>query len=167
MSPRSSCFLLLSALLAAGCGTSSDVPGNRLGMEVYMSRAVADELGAFQVVVLPSGRSRRCADLQRTCLNQSVKASDPLVIEAADGKTGRALLFPTQLSSAGSQELGVDVPVGRDYVVVIEALSRATPPRFLGSSCNYLEAVNGTRNEPLLAQPITLTSVECDPTFPP
>jgi hypothetical protein len=61
----------------------------------------------------------------------------------------------------------VDIPVGRDYVVIIEALSRSTPARFLGSSCNYLESVNATRNEPLIATPITLTASECDPTFAP
>jgi len=63
--------------------------------------------------------------------------------------------------------LAVDIPVGRDYVVIIEALSRSSPPRFLGSSCNYLESVSSTRNAALIAAPITLVGGECDPTFAP
>ncbi len=44
--------------------------------------------------------------------------------------------------------------MGRDYALVIEALSSDNPPRFLGSSCNYLPEVNAGRNEPVLAAPI-------------
>jgi hypothetical protein len=133
---------------------------------VTIDRAIADELGAFQVVVLPEGKSRRCGDLQRTCLIQQVKPDEALLLEGTDGKKARALRFNAGLSG-GAQEVAVDIPVGRDYVVVIEALSRANPPRFLGSSCNYLDSVSATRNEPLIAAPITLVGGECDPTFGP
>ena len=166
MSPRTSLLVLLSATLAAGCGAEPASSGASLGLDVYIDRAVADELGAFQVVVLPEGQSRRCAELQRTCLNQQVKEDEALVLQGPDGKKGRALRFEAGISG-GAQELAVDIPVGRDYVVLIEALSRSTPPRFLGSSCNYLESVSATRNEPLIAAPITLTAGECDPTFAP
>lgn len=165
MSPRPF-LLLLGATLAAGCGAEPPSSGNSLALELSISRAVADDLGAFQVVVLPEGKSRRCADIQRTCLNQQVQQQEALVLQGPDGKKGRALRFPAGLQS-GAQELAVDIPVGRDYVVVIEALSRSNPPRFLGSSCNYLESVSAARNEPLIAAAITLTEVACDPTFAP
>ena len=166
MSPRPFQLVLLAAFLAAvGCGAPPESSGERLGLELVMEQAVADELGSFQVVVLPNGRSRRCVDLQRSCVQQQVKADEPLAIQDSTGKTGRALLFPMKLLD-GVQELGVNIPVGRDYVVIIEALSRTSPPRFLGSSCNYLEAVS-SRNDPLIAAPITLAAVDCDPSFPP
>lgn len=166
MSPRPSLLVLLGATLAAGCGAGPPSSGNRLALELSISRAVADELGAFQVVVLPEGQSRRCGDLQRTCLNQQVEPEEALVLQGPDGTKARALRFEAGLQG-GAQELAVDIPVGRDYVVVIEALSRSNPPRFLGSSCNYLESVSATRNEPLIAAAITLTAGECDPTFAP
>ncbi|WP_375772584.1 hypothetical protein NR798_17395 [Archangium gephyra] len=166
MSPRPSLLLLLGSTLAAGCGAEPPSSGNRLGLELSISRAVASEVGAFQVVVLPEGQSRRCADIQRTCLNQLVKPQEALVLQGPDGTKARALRFEAGLQS-GAQELAVDIPVGRDYVVVIEALTRANPPRFLGSSCNYLESVSAARNEPLIAAAITLTAVECDPSFAP
>lgn len=166
MTLRTSLLVLLGSTLAAGCGGEPSSSGASLGLDVLMDRAVADELGAFQVVVLPNGQSRVCAELQRTCLNLQVKADEPLLLQGPDGKKGRALRFEAGLSG-GAQELAVDVPVGRDYVVVIEALSRANPPRFLGSSCNYLATVSASRNEPLIATPITLTPGECDPTIAP
>lgn len=166
MTPRTRLLALLGATLAAGCGAEPPSSGARLGLDVLIDRAVADELGAFQVVVLPEGQSRRCAELQRTCLNQQVEADEPLLLQGPDGEKARALRFEAGLSG-GAQELAVDIPVGRDYVVVIEALSRSSPPRFLGSSCNYLESVSASRNAPLIAAPITLTGGECDPTFAP
>ena len=164
MTPRTSLLVLLGATLAAGCGAEPSCPGASLGLDVLMDRAVADELGAFQVVVLPEGQSRRCAELQRTCLNQQVKANEPLVLQGPDGKKARALRFEAGLSG-GAQELAVDIPVGRDYVVIIEALSRSSPPRFLGSSCNYLPEVSASQNNPVIAAPMTLTPVDCNPTF--
>ncbi|HLM48855.1 MAG TPA: hypothetical protein VK458_33655 [Myxococcaceae bacterium] len=166
MSPRTSLLVLLGATLAAGCGAEPPSSGNRLGLELSISRAVADELGAFQVVVLPNGQSRRCGDLQRTCLNQQVRPEEALVLEGPDGKKARGVRFTAGLDR-GAQELAVDIPVGRDYVVIIEALSRSSPPRFLGSSCNYLESVSSTRNAALIAAPLTLVGGECDPTFAP
>lgn len=166
MTSRTSLLVLLGATLAAGCGGGPSSSGTSLGLDVLIDRAVADELGAFQVVVLPNGQSRVCAELQRTCLNQQVKTDEPLVIQGPDGKKGHALRFEAGLSG-GAQELGVDIPVGRDYVVIIEALSRANPPRFLGSSCNYLTSVSASHNDTLIAAPITLAAGECDPTIAP
>ncbi|WNG25708.1 hypothetical protein F0U62_18045 [Cystobacter fuscus] len=166
MSPRPFLSSLLGATLALGCGAPPE-SGTALGLELRLSQSVASAVGAFQVVVLREGRERRCADLQRACVQQQVKSDELVVIQGPDGKKGRALRFSAALSSGGTQELGADIPVGRDYVVIIEALSRDNPPRFLGSSCNYLESVSATRNEPLIAAPITLTAVECDPTIAP
>ncbi|OJH39838.1 hypothetical protein [Cystobacter ferrugineus] len=167
MSPRPFLSLLLGATLALGCGAPSESSGTGLGLELRLSQSVASEVGAFQVVVLREGRQRRCADLQRACVQQQVKSDELVVIQGPDGKKGRALRFSAALSDSGTQEMSADIPVGRDYVVIIEALSRTNPPRFLGSSCNYLDSVSATRNEPLIAAPITLTAANCDPTIAP
>lgn len=167
MSPRPFLSSLLGATLALGCGAPSEPSGTGLGLELRMSQSVASEVGAFQVVVLRDGRERQCAKLQRTCVQQQVKPDELVVIQGPDGKKGRALRFSAALSDAGTQEMSADIPVGREYVVIIEALSRTNPPRFLGSSCNYLDSVSATRNEPLIAASITLTAMECDPTIAP
>jgi hypothetical protein len=154
-------LLLLGALSVTACGGP---PEARLALDMSIEQAVADDVGTFQVVVLPEGRKRQCTELQRTCLNQQVDLGELLVLRSASGQEARALRFSAGLQG-GTQDIAVDVPVGRDYVLVIEALSKSSPPQFLGSSCNYVDTINATQNEPLLAAPITLRNVTCDPTI--
>ncbi|MCP3144811.1 hypothetical protein [Pyxidicoccus xibeiensis] len=167
MSPRLPTSLLLLALSACGSGAA---PAGRFGLEVVMERAVATELTALQVAVLTRGSSRSCTELQRTCLSTQVKREDLVVLEDADGNEGRALRFPVDLAalqSGAGLDLAVDIPVGRDYALVIEAVAPGSPPRFLGSSCNYLKVVNAGDNAAVIAAPLTLTEKDCDPSIAP
>lgn len=170
MSPRPSLLITVVSALAAGCGpVEPDSSGARFGLELTVEQAVVGQLGAFQVVVLPEGQSRDCTAIQRTCLRTQVKADEPLVLRDSSGRELRALRVPANVqgTTIRTQGLMVEVPVGRDYALVIEALSSDVPPRFLGSSCNYLREVNAGQNEPVLAAPITLVDGDCDPSFDP
>ena len=170
MSPRPSLLIVLASVLTAGCGPGEpDASAARFGMELTVEQAVVGQLGAFQVVVLPQGQSRDCTQIQRTCLRTQVKADEPLVLRDSSGRELRALRVPANVqgTTIRTQNLEVEVPVGRDYALVIEALSSDLPPRFLGSSCNYLQEVNAGQNEPVLAAPITLTDGDCNPSFDP
>jgi hypothetical protein len=160
MSLRKPALLLLGAL-ATGCEAP---PEARMALDLSIEQAVAEDVGTFQVVVLPEGDKRQCTEVQRTCLNQQFDLDDLLMLRSASGQEGRALRFSAGLQG-GAQNIAVDVPVGSNYLLVIEALSRSTPPQFLGSSCNYVRTVNATQNETLLAAPITLRNVACDPTI--
>ncbi|RKH66339.1 hypothetical protein [Corallococcus aberystwythensis] len=154
---------LMLALLA-GCGPDAVDEPLPLGLDLTLSRAVASQVGAYQVAVLKDGAKRNCTELQRTCLSTQVDPDDLLELKDADGNTGRTLRFPSAPGGA-AMGLAVDVPVGRDYALVIEALTADTPTRFLGSSCNYLREVNSGTNATLVAAPIELTSQACDPVF--
>lgn len=164
MSPRPLPLTLLALTLSAGCGEEAPSDSGHVGVELLMSRAVADQIASFQLVVLPNSKQRDCTDLQKTCLRQQVKQNEALVLKSNDTE-GRALRFPMNLSSSSTQDVSIAVPVGRDYVLIIEAISGDTPPRFLGSSCTYLPEVNASGNAPVLANTLTLNSVDCDPTF--
>ena len=93
-----------------------------------------------------------------------MKPDEPLVLRDAKGTESRALRFLAS-PSASSQDVVIEVPVGRNYALVIEALSKDTPPKFLGSSCNYLLEVNTGRNEPVIAAAMSFTPVDCNPSF--
>lgn len=163
MSIRPFALALLALTLAAGCG---EAPSDSafFGMDLLVDRAFADQLDAFQVVVLPNSPSRNCEEIQKTCLRQQVKPDEPLVLRDAKGTESRALRFLAN-PSASSQDVVIEVPVGRNYALVIEALSKDTPPKFLGSSCTYMPEVNAGRNEPFLAATMTFNPVDCDPSF--
>jgi hypothetical protein len=163
MSARPFALAFLALTLATGCG---EAPSDSafFGLDLLVDRAFSDQLSAFQIVVLPKGKSRDCTEIQKTCLRQQVKPDEPLVLHDAKGSESRALRFLANLSGT-SQDVSIEVPVGRDYALVIEALSKDTPPQFLGSSCNYLPEVNPDRNDPVLAAPMAFTPVDCDPTF--
>lgn len=167
MNSRPFALALLALPLALGCGGASSSNTAFFGLDLVVDKAVADQLGSFQVVVLPRGKTYDCAEVQKTCLRQQVQPNDPLVLSDGKGFEGRALRFPVNLSgvSATSQDVSIEVPVGRDYALVIEAVSNDAPPRFLGSSCNYLPEVSASQNNPVIAAPMTLTSVDCNPTF--
>jgi hypothetical protein len=167
MSARPLSLTLLALVLAAGCGEDTSSGSAFFGVDLLVDRAVAGQLAAFQLAVLPEGKRRDCTELQRQCLRQQVKTDELLTLRDANGNERRALRFTVSLSGTGvtSQEVSIEVPVGRDYALVIEGLSADTPPRFLGSSCNYLPVVNTTRNDPVIAAPMTLTTVDCDPTI--
>ncbi len=165
MNPRSFPAALLALTFAAACGGPSSPEAGRFGIELLLSQALVDELAAFQIIVLPDGRQRDCAKIQETCLRTQVKQDVPLVLHDGNGTEGRALRFSANLSNGQTQDVSIEVPVGRDYVLVIEAISGSTPPSFLGSSCNYLPEVNASQNAPVLAAPMTLNPVACDPTL--
>ncbi len=166
MTPSPLALALLTLWLATGCGPESSPDTGAFGWELLVDKAVADQASAFQIVVLPNGKQRDCAELQKTCLKQQVKTNEPLMLRDAKGSEARALRFLVNLNGGTSQDVTIEAPVGRDYALIIEAMSKTSPPGFLGSSCNYLtEGVKAGRNSPLLAAPITLTAVDCDPTF--
>lgn len=168
MSPRPLPLALLFLSLAAGCGEDSTPGAARFGIDLLVSKAAADRIGAFQIAVLPNGQQRNCAEIQKLCLRSQVKIDELLVLRDGKGAEGRALRFTKDLSGTGgtTQDVSVEVPVGRNYALVIEGLSVDNPPQFLGSSCNYLPEVNASRNDPILATAMTLTPVACDPTIP-
>ncbi|WP_224370770.1 hypothetical protein [Hyalangium versicolor] len=167
MSLRPFALVSLALTLTVGCGDPSSSDSGSFGLDLLVDKAVADQLGSFQVVVLPNGRQRDCTELQKTCLKQQVKQDEPLMLKGTKGGEKRALLFQANLSgtSGTTQDVSFEAPVGRDYALIIEALSKETPARFLGSSCNYLPEVNAGLNDKVLAAPMTLTTVDCDPTF--
>jgi hypothetical protein len=167
MSPRTFPSALLVLTLAAGCGEESSPGEARFGVDLLVDRAVAADLSSFQLAVLPDGQRRNCTEIQKLCLSQQVKVSELLILRNSQGSQGRVLRFPVNLTGTGvtSQDVTLEVPVGRDYALVIEGLSQDNPPRLLGSSCNYLPEVNASRNDPILAAPMTLISVDCDPTI--
>lgn len=156
---------LLGALCATACGPAGPPEEGRFaGLTLIASAALQDDLSGFQVALIREGSSLDCTTVQRTCVNGQI--SDPsryVTFEDASGTTVRAAVFGVAVSAAPSgggaaQQLTLQgVAVGKDYALVIEALSKDTPPRLAGSACAYIPEVTAGRN-PGVTAPIEALS---------
>jgi hypothetical protein len=134
-----------------------------------VQRAAFDQIGSFQVAVVTNQPANvpDCAAAQKKCLVSQIEPTALARIAGADGKPHLAAIFPSTLGDGGTQDLNVSgIPVGKDYAVVIEALSRTSPPTLVGSSCNFVKEISSGKNTTLIAGAITTDAgVACDPRF--
>ena len=159
---------LLAALCA--CGGSNEEEGGQVGFDIAVSAAAIDDIGEFQLVLLQSAAFSDCGEVARTCLNTQGKDDHLVTFEDGDGNKVKALRITNELTTAGGtrrQDTELrKVPVGKDYFLIIEALSRETTPKLLGTSCTQRVNVRAGQNERQSTNPISLfpgTGVECDP----
>lgn len=159
-------------LALLGCGGGDDRAGGFVGslpFELGVSAALADEVEEFQISVmsaqLSTGGRVDCEVVKQTCMSAAF-ADAVFELRTEAGRTVKAHLYAANLAGGtASQEVAVTgVPVGRDYVMVVEAIAGST---LLGSSCTFLAAVQTGRNDRVVLNPITpLTPAPaCDPHF--
>ncbi|MGA9520206.1 MAG: hypothetical protein WBV82_02005 [Myxococcaceae bacterium] len=186
---RASRMCALSAAAALGLascdGGGDSGPGEAaLGFDLYVSRAVMDHVGAFQFALLRDADKYDCAQITSTCLNDNENVGEDAIVPLKDarGDPHPALVFSAELlgpNDGGSRTQDVmlrGVPVGGDYQLVIEALSRSNPPRLLGSTCHRVVEVRAGENPRITPNPIKLVTpdggvdeanpgIPCDPRF--
>ncbi len=158
--------LAFVALALAGCDLPP--PGPELPIDLTISRALGAPIGQLQVALVSKGRALDCAALQGKCLRSVVDLDRLETLADATGRQKKALRFEVApLADGGvAQNLSVGgVPVGRDYALVIEALTAESPPRLAGSACNHIAKVDSGRNDAVLAviTPAGAAPAACDP----
>lgn len=157
---------LLAATALCACGPDA-APGDGLDLQLYVSRGLLDQISAFQVALVTGGSGLDCVTVQKSCLIDQVEASRLVPLKDSAGATHGALRFPISLTagSPNTQDLTLSgLPLGRDYALVVEALSRDTTPRLAGSSCNYVkELVAGTNTGVSARVELLTTPATCDP----
>lgn len=144
----------------------------QVGFDVSVSAAAIDEIGFFQLTLLQSSAFSDCGEMQQTCLTTQ-GVDDALVqFDDAKGAKVRALYIPNELTTTGAtrrQDTTLrNVPVGKDYFLIIEAGSKTAPPKLLGASCTQRVTVRAGSNERQSTNPVVLfagTGVDCDPRF--
>ncbi len=152
-----------AAALLSACGGEDPGDGGDLSFNLYASRAVLGDIGAFQLaLVQPSDKAStaRCSEVTRqTCLRDQVPLDALVTFTGPENRRVRAVRVEVALMGDGSirtQEVTMrGVPVGRDYALVVEALDQGSPRGFITLSC--LPQVTVSReNSPLNAQVLTL-----------
>jgi hypothetical protein len=159
---------LIALLTLTACGPSTP----QLQLDFVLSALLADQISELQVSLISNGRSLQmgdCVTVQKTCLVGQVTTDRFIPVQDANGVEHRALRFPLNLKPSGgnsSQDFTVQgIPVGRDYALVIEALSKDSPPKLAGSSCDFVAEITAGTNPRKLAallKPKT-PPVNCDP----
>jgi hypothetical protein len=158
----------LALLAACACG-AAPTEGD-LAFDLYLSGATADLISAFQVAVVQNGTSAipDCAAAQKKCLVDQLKSTQLAQLTDAEGKPHLAILFPASLKvgTPSTQDVTAGgIAPGSNFAVVIEALSKSSPPTLVGSSCNYVQKIDAGRNPTLIAATIANAPVACDPRF--
>ena len=159
---------LLALIACGGCGGREP----QLGFDFVLDALLADQIASLQVSIVTKGQSLGggdCVKVQATCLVNQVTSDRYVRVQDSAGVERPALIFPLNLKASGAdsaQDVTVQgIPIGKDYGLVIEALSKDNPPKLAGSSCNYLQEINAGTNPSKLAiriRPLT-PPVSCDP----
>jgi hypothetical protein len=161
--------LLCTALLSlAACGPAA-APGDGFDVQLVVSRGLLDQISAFQIALVTRGASLDCVAVQKACLKDQVDASRFVPLQDAAGAPRKALRFPVSLmpGTPNTQDASLrGLPIGRDYALVVEALSKDAPPRLAGSSCNYVKELTAGTNPTVFAKIEFLPApASCDPSL--
>ena len=154
-------------LLLLGCGPAP-LSTPDLRFEFTLSAALTDTISGLQVSLISHGTGLDCTAVQQNCLIKQVASDRFIHVQKGDGVDHAALVFPLSLTSGAPSFQNVvvqGIPLGKDYAVVIEAISKETPPRLAGSSCNYFAEITAGTNTTLIAATISppMVPIACDP----
>ncbi len=162
--------LLLIFVALAGCGPQGEY--RDLGFDLAISRALSDTVSSLQISLVSRGSSLDCNIVQTNCLNAQIKTDQLVKVQDENGKEHLAITVPLNVKATGTGMSAQDValrgiPPGKDFAVVIEALSKDAVPKLVGSSCNYVKEISSGTNGSVIAATIVpkMTPVVCDPRF--
>lgn len=159
----------LCALALSACGPGAGPAGDGFDIQLVVSRGLLDQISAFQVALVTQGASLDCVAVQRACVKDQVGETRFVTLKDAAGQPQKALRFPISLTTGApnTQDVSLrDLPLGRDFALVVEALSKDAPPRLAGSSCTYVKELTAGTNGTVFARVEMLaTPASCDPSL--
>lgn len=150
-------------LLLSACGPAA---GGAVDFQLYVQAGLLDVISGFQVALVKGGSTLDCVAAQKTCLKGQVDAARFVALKDAKGVQKKALFFPIRLvaGTPNTQDVSLDgLAPGKDFAVIVEAVSKDTPERLAGSSCNYVQQLSVGTNATVSAHLETFTPpVTCD-----
>jgi hypothetical protein len=146
---------LAVAVLLSACG-SSDAPEPGLNLELAVQRGLLDVIGAFQVALvtnISSVEGGDCTLIRTKCIKDQVPTDRFVPLKnPATNTMQTALVFPLNLTAGTptTQDLSLtEVPPGRDYGLIIEAIAK-DGLRLAGAECQFVQQLNAGSNPRVL-----------------
>lgn len=158
----------LALLMLVGCGTAP--AGDAFDLELVVQRGLLDEISAFQVALVTNVSSVQggdCTVIRQSCIRDQVAAERFVPLKnPQSGRTQSALVFPIALTAGvpSTQDVSLtEVPPGRDYGLIIEAISK-DGMRLTAAECQYVPQLNaGTNQRMFMRLQKFSTPRGCDP----
>lgn len=165
--------LLVGVVLLSACGAP---PPSETGfdLDLVVSRGLLDSISAFQVALvtnISTVEGGDCTVIRQKCIKDQVPANRFVQLHnTTTNKTQAAMVFPINLTvgSPNTQDLSLnEVPPGRDYGLIIEAISK-DGTKLAGSECNLLPPVTAGANSRVLLRIQQYSPAKmCDPRLVP
>lgn len=141
--------LLLVAIAAAASVLLVCAPetngGPGLPLELYVSQAFTPRLASYQASIVSSASDLDRDVVEKSCIVEQVPPTRFVLQENATGALKKAVIFPA--ASGGQQDLHLKgVSAGKNYLIVIEALSKDDPPQLLASGTALVQDFRAEAN---------------------
>lgn len=157
--------LFVLALVLAGCGPETQAPA--FPIELFVTAGLLNDIQSFQLSLVTRGSTLDCVQVQKSCIKDQVDANRFVKLKDSAGKEGPAAVFPISLTngSPNTQDVSLrDLPLGKDFALIVEAISKEPTPRLAGSSCNYVKELTAGTNTAVAARIETISPFAgCNP----
>lgn len=158
----------LAALTLALCACGpEESAGPRFPIELYISAGLRDDLQAFQLTLVTRGSELDCTEVQKSCVNAQLDRSRFVTHEEnGQAKTSWSFsLASLQSGSPNTQDVSLKgIKPGKDFALVVEAVSSESPAKLAGSACNFVPKLEAGDNPGVAVRIGLLTPhADCDP----
>lgn len=162
-----SALLVSAVLILTACGPGTEANDSPLDIQLITSAGLLDVLSAFQVSMVTNGSSLDCVTVQKSCIKSQVDAARFVSLKDSSGGKHKGLITPLNLvaGTPTTQDLSLTgLSLGKDFALIIEGLSKDTPPKLVATSCNFVRELTVGTNTTVQARVGLLSPVvSCDP----
>ncbi len=152
-------------LLLTACGPAPAPSGPPL--HLIVSAALIDQIGSYQVALVPASEAADCNALRALCLAEQLQPAQLLPFVDDQGRTLRALLVGDKALAERQSKLRLtQLPEGVASALYVEGLDKSSQRRLVGNGCTPLPALAKGQDLPVTVKVSPLPAARvCTPVF--
>lgn len=154
-----------SLALLAGCA-ESPASGPSLPLGVVMDAATAQTIAELQFTFVSPRDRFFCLDHRDQCATQWISTDQPLRLVNEDGSTHPSRRIALSADPAGTSFSITGVPPTKSVVLIVEGLTKDSPPKLAASQCVDIAEIVSGDNAAVTVQLVKKSPpLDCDPRF--